>query len=165
MFISFTVILCSTALTSILSCVRYVSEQTCKVTSFIYVVFLFFFQLNVTTWFLHNTFFRHFKVFTKNNMVMPGSTICLYIDKKERTLFIYEPNFTARRPLLTEKRRMKTYFFSLITMVITVETRSVRKTSLYFLFLAFYFDRSRSPYMHTTFRTWAHSTSMVAVII
>ena len=85
----------------------------------------FFFQLNVTTWFLQNTLFRHFKGFTKNNMVMPGSTICLYIDKKERTLFIYEPNFTARRPLLTEKRRMKTYFFfSLITMVITVETRA-----------------------------------------
>ena len=42
----FTVILCSTALTSILSCVRYVSEQMCKVTCFSYVVFLFFFQLN-----------------------------------------------------------------------------------------------------------------------
>ena len=34
--------------------------------------------------------------------------------------------------------------FSLITMVITVETRGVCKTSLYFLFLAFHFERSLS---------------------
>ena len=61
------VILCSTALTSILSGVRYVCKQTCKVTCFSYVVFLFFFflQLNVTTTFLQDTFFRHFEVFTK----------------------------------------------------------------------------------------------------
>ena len=96
----------------------------------------FFFQLNVTTWFLQDTFFRHFEVFTNKNIVMPGSTISLYIDKKERTLFTCEPNFTARRPFLAEKR-IKTYFFSLITMAITVETRGVCKTSAYFLFLAF----------------------------
>ena len=30
----------------------------------------YFFQLNVTTWFLQDTFFRYFKVFTKNNIVM-----------------------------------------------------------------------------------------------
>ena len=34
------------------------------------------------------------------------------------------------------------FFFSLIAMVITVETHGMCKTSLYFLFLAFYFDRS-----------------------
>ena len=61
----FTVIVCSTALTSILSGVRYVCEQTCKVTCFSYVVFLFFFQLNITTLFLQDTLFRHFQVFTK----------------------------------------------------------------------------------------------------
>ena len=44
---------------------------------------------------------------------MPGSKICLYIDKKERTLFTCEPNFTARQPFLAEKRRIKTYFFLL----------------------------------------------------
>ena len=97
--------------------------------------------------------FSSFRGFTKNNLVMPSSTISLYIDKKERTLFTCEPNFTARRPFLAEKSRIRTYFFSLITMVITVDTRGVCKRSLYFLFLTFYFDRSRSPYMHTTFRT------------
>ena len=43
----------------------------------------FFFQLNVTTWFLQDTFFRHFEVFAKNNIVMLRSRICLFIDKKE----------------------------------------------------------------------------------
>ena len=38
----FTVIVCSTALTSIFSGVRYVCLQTWKVTSFSYVIFLFF---------------------------------------------------------------------------------------------------------------------------
>ena len=104
-------------------------------------------------WFLQDMFFRHIEVFTKNNIEMPGSTICLYIDKKGRTLFTCEPNFTVHQPFLTEKRRIKTYFFSLITMVITLETRGVCKTSLYFLFLAFYFVHWRLPYMHTTFRT------------
>ena len=50
--------------------------------------------------------FRHFELFPKNNIVMLGSTISLYIDKKERTLFTCEPNFTARRPFLAEKRRI-----------------------------------------------------------
>ena len=130
----------------------HIHEQMCKVTCFSCYLPIFF-QLNVTTWFLQDTFFRHFEVFTKNKMVMPGSRICLYIDKKERTLFTCEPNFTARRPFLAEKRRIKTYVFSLITMVITVETRGVWRTSLHFLFLAFYFNRSRLPYMYTTFRT------------
>ena len=125
----FTVILCSTALTSILSCVRYVSEQTCKVTCFSYVVFLFFSSSMSLLGFCRTRFFRHFKVFTKNNIVMQGSTICLYIDKKETTLFTCEPNFTSRRPFLAEKKRIRTYFFSLITMVVTVQMRDVCKRS------------------------------------
>ena len=52
--------------------------------------------------------FRLFEVFTKSNIVMPGRTICLYIDKKETTLFTCEPNFTAHWPFLAEKRRIKT---------------------------------------------------------
>ena len=70
-----------------------------------------FFQLNVTTTFLQDTFFRHFEVFTKNKIVMPGSTICLYIDRKERTLFTGEPNFTARRPFLAKKEGLKLVIF------------------------------------------------------
>ena len=113
LLVIFTVILCSTAPTSILSGVRYVCEQTWKVTWFSCVVFLFFLQLNITTWFLQDTFFCHFETFTKNYIVMPGSTICLYIDRKERTLFTGEPNFTARQPFLAEKRRIKTCYYSL----------------------------------------------------
>ena len=90
--------------------------------------------------------FSSFRGFYQKNIVMQGSTISIYIDKKERTLFTCEPNFTARRPFLAEKRRIKTYFPPLITMVITVETHGVCKTSSYF-----HFDRSRSPYLHTTF--------------
>ena len=111
----------------------------------------FFFQLNVTTCFYQDTSFRNFQVFTKNNIVMPGSTRCLYIDKKETTFFTCEPNFTACRPFLVEKRRIKIYFFSLITMMITVETCGVCKAS-YFLLVAFYFDCLTSLYMRTTFR-------------
>ena len=158
------VILCSIALTSVLSGARYVCEQTWKLLVSV-MLSSYFFQLNVTTWFLQDTFFRQFAAFTKNNIVMPGSTLGPYIDKKETTLFTCPPNFTACQPFLIEKRRITTYFFSQITMGITVETRGVCKTSSYFPFLAFYFDRSRSPYMHTTFRTQAHSTSMVTVII
>ena len=50
-------------------------------------------------------------------------------------------------------------------MVITVAMCGVCTTSIYFLFLAVYFDRLRLPYIHTTFRTSVHSTGMVTVII
>ena len=128
----FTVILYSTTLTSILSCVRGVSEQTYKVTCFSYVVFLFF---PVKWYYLVFTghVFSPFRGFYQKNIVMPGSPISLYIDKKEKTLFTCEPNFTARRPFLAEKR-IKTFFFSLITMAITVEMSGRCKTCCTFCF-------------------------------
>ena len=146
----FTVILCSTALTSFLFCVRYVSEQTCKLTCFSYVVFLFF-PVKWHYLVLQDTFFRHFEVFTKKNIVMPGGTISHYIDKKEKTLFTCEPNFTARRPFLAVKRRIKTYSFPFDYHGDHCgDAWRVCKTSLH---CTFYFDLLRSLYMHTTFRT------------
>ena len=130
------VILCSTALTSILSGVRYVCEQTCKVTCFSYAVFLFFFPVKCHYLVFAGHVFRHFEVFTKNNIVMLGSTICLYINKKERTLFTCEPNFTARWPFLAEKRRIK-LIFSLWLPRWSPWRCLACKTSLYFLFSAF----------------------------
>ena len=60
----------------------------------------YFFSVECHYLVLQDMFFRHFEVFTKNNLVMPGSTICLYVDNKETTLFTCEPNVTARRPFL-----------------------------------------------------------------
>ena len=80
---------------------------------------------------------------------MQGSTISLYIDKKERTLFTCEP-ILQLVDLSSPRKGLKLIFSPLITTVITVATRGVCKTLLH---CTFYFDRSRSPYMHTTFRT------------
>ena len=45
----------------------------------------FFSQLNITTTFLQDTFFRHFEVFTKNNIVMPGN-LPLYRQEGENVI-------------------------------------------------------------------------------
>ena len=83
----------------------------------------FFFQFNVTTWFLQDTFFQDVEVFAKN-IVTPGGTLYLYIDKKE-TLFTCQPSLIARWPFLIEKRRIKICFFL-----------GVKRTCFFFFFLA-----------------------------
>ena len=101
-------ILCSTALTSILSGIRYACEQTWKVICFSYIVFTFF-PIKCYYSVFAGHIFWHLE-FLPKIIVMPGGTLCLYLNKEETTLITCRPNFIARRPFLVKKRRIKTYF-------------------------------------------------------
>ena len=137
------VILCSTALTSILSGLRYVCEQTCKVTSFSYIAFLFF-QLDVTTCFLQDTFFVISRFLPKIILLCQAVQFA-FISTRRRQRYSTVSQILQLANLSSPRKGLKPIFFSLIAMVITVEMRGVCKTSLYFLILAFCFDSSRSP--------------------
>ena len=147
----FTVILCSTALTSILSCVRYVSEQTCKVTCFSYVVFLFFFPVKWHYLVFAGHVFSLFRGFNKKIISLCQAVQLAFISTRRRERYSPVSQILQLVDLSSPRKEgLKLIFSPLITMVITVETRGVCKTSLH---CTFYFDRTRSPYMHTTFRT------------
>ena len=132
----FTVILCSTSLNSILSGVRYVCEQTCNVTFFSYVVFLFFFPVKCHSLpgFCRTHFFVISKFLPKIILLCQAVQFAFITTRRRR----YSPVCQILQlPYLSSLRKegWNLFFFSLIIMVITVETRGVCKTSSYFLCL------------------------------
>ena len=63
-----------------------------------------FFQLNVTTWFLQDTFFRHFDVFTKKISLCQAVQLAFISTRRE----CYSP---VRQILQLAEKRIKAYFF------------------------------------------------------
>ena len=124
----------------------------------------YFFQLNVTTRFCRTRFLVISRFLPKIILFYQAVQFAC-ISTRMRQCYSPVSQILQHADLSSPRKEGLQLFSSRITMVITVETRGVRKTSLFLPFLVFYFDRSRAPYMHTTFRTEAHSTSIVTVIM
>ena len=112
----------------------------------------YFFQLDVTIWFCRTRFFVISR-FLPKIILLCHAVQFAFISTRRRQHYSPVSQILQLANLSSPTKEGLKLFFSLITMVITVETRGVCKTWLYFLILAFFFDRSGSPHIHTTFRT------------
>ena len=94
--------------------------------------------------------FSSFRAFYQKKISLCQAVQSAFISTRRRERYSPVSQILQLADLSSPRKEGLKLFSPLITMVITVETRGVCKTSLH---CTFYFDRSRSPYMHTTFRT------------